>query len=165
MFDRTDAVLSLGTSAPGTTVFPTVEGRVGTDTLFSGNGAVTLNNNHGTLKLLGQKVILGKTIRKVPIGGMEINIFDKSVTAPYGLLWPFRLDEIWTNNQGEPHLAGLTAADGLVKFDLPPGDFIAIGRYMGGFSTTLPFRIVNNKEEKRVIFFIQTPDGRILPGN
>jgi len=164
-FDRTDAVRSLGTSAPGTTVFPTVEGKIGTDTLFSGKGAVALNYNHGTLTLRGQKVILGKKTTTLPLPGMQVNIFDKSVTEKYGLLWLLHLGEIWNNNQGEPHLSGVTPTNGVLQFDVPSGDYIAIGKYLGGFSTTLPFRIVDTKEEKRVIYFIQTKDGKILPGN
>jgi hypothetical protein len=145
-FDGTLAVQSLKSAKPGTTVYPNVQGGfTSSSDIFSGQGQVYLtDSNTGTLIVRADLHTVGSgskpPTQKAPINGMEIKVFTKTCASLYGISWQ-NYPAIFENSGNHeicktPFRRATT--NGLVEFTLPPGEYVAIGKYTVGPSTIYP---------------------------
>jgi len=140
-FDRALAVQSLLNSAvPGSKLSIKIQGELTDGEVFSGEGAVDIVENTGTLSVqadlhnVGSGSHPGST--KTPIVGMETRVFDKSsgsCAAAYGISWQ-HYQEIWegdgTNPACDPVATQTTDGWGKATFVLAPGNYLVIGNYL-----------------------------------
>jgi hypothetical protein len=136
-FDRSEAVMSLGTIAPGIPASATIQGNVGDD-IFSGTRRVAILKDSGTVYSTSSLHTVGcgtnPVAFKTPIVGMEIRVFDASAgscAAGYGLSWQ-HWGDIWdgctsihsqeTYGQGEGNFALQQGSYLMIGKAIEPGD-------------------------------------------
>ena len=137
-FDRSDAVMSLGSIRPGIPALATVQGQVGS-VYFSGTKSVDIVENTGTEYSISSLHTVGSCdphsgSSKAPIVGMTINVYDRSpgsCVAGIGTNWKFWetiVDGVNGSGSCTPLYSQETFALGEAIFALPAGSYLMIGK-------------------------------------
>jgi hypothetical protein len=166
-FDGDQALRILGTVAPGS-AYPKVQGRFSNGDLFTAEAQVSIVGNltiQATRHTVGFGCFPGVT--KGAIEGMPIRIYRKGPgsCAGSGMICWQHYDDIWAECQLVAQAT--TDGQGLAAFALPPGEYLAIGRYesegMVLYIGENFIKITDHKTVKRYLHVIQNKHGKLLP--